>query len=75
MKYLTAEYEEQLVNRFTYHPPKHDQIERYAQIRDKAKELALIIGDACPPSPERSTAITQLVAVVMTANSAIANNE
>lgn len=75
MKYLTQEYAETITKRFTYHPPKGDQVERYAQIRDKAKELALLIGDVCPPTLERSTAITQLVAVVMTANSAIANNE
>ena len=75
MKYLTDEEKKKLENRCSYHPPKGDQTERYVAIRDKAKELALLIGDLCPPSPERSTAITQLTMVTMIANSSIAIHE
>jgi hypothetical protein len=31
-------------HRFTYHPPKDDQPERYEAIRDKSKELATLIN-------------------------------
>lgn len=60
---------------FTYHPPKGDQAERYIQIRDSAKQLALILTESCPPSRELSLAITALENSVMWANSSIARNE
>jgi hypothetical protein len=60
---------------FTYHPPKPDQIERYTAIRDKSKELALMLEEKTPPSRERSLALTKLREVVMWANAAIACNE
>jgi hypothetical protein len=60
---------------FTYHPPKGDQQERYQQIRNKAKELALLIADNTPASREQSLALTHLEEVVMFANASIARNE
>lgn len=62
-------------NNFTYHPPKGDQQDRYVAIRDKAKELALLINDCTPASREQSLAFTSLEECVMHANSAIARNE
>ena len=66
---------ERLERDFTYHAPKGDQPERYIKIRDKAKELALLISDLTPNSREQSLAFTKLDEVVMHANSAIARNE
>lgn len=60
---------------FTYHTPKADQPERYTQIRDKAKELALLIADTTPQSREQSLALTQLEQAVFWANAGIARNE
>lgn len=60
---------------FTYHPPKDGQPERYARIRAKAKELALLIDAECPQSRERSIALTDLENCVFWANAAIARNE
>jgi hypothetical protein len=60
---------------FTYHPPKGDQAERYVKLRDKAKELALLIAKLTPASREQSSALTKLDEVVMHANAAIARNE
>jgi hypothetical protein len=65
----------QIQNAFTYHPPKDDQAERYAAIRDKAKELAAFIDEACPNSREKSLALTNLEQSVMWANASIARNE
>lgn len=70
-----AEQHSDIERRFTHHPPKRDQIGRYQALRDKAKELALLIVDSTPYSREQSTALTQLESAVMFANAAIARNE
>ncbi|MDY7224654.1 Acb2/Tad1 domain-containing protein [Halalkalibacterium halodurans] len=65
---------QQIENNFTYHPPKEGQPEKYTAIREKAKELALLIDQECPNSREKSLAITRLEEVVMWANASIARN-
>jgi len=60
---------------FTYHPPTNSQAERYVDIRAKARELAELIANNCPPSRELSLAMTKLEEVVMWANASIARNE
>lgn len=72
---LTPQQKADLDNRFTYHAPKPGQPEQYQRIRDKAKELAEMMTEECPPSREASLAITNLEQSVMWANSAIARNE
>lgn len=62
-------------NDFCYHSPKDDQPSRYVTIRDKAKELAIVICENTPPSREQSVALTELDHVVMMANASIARNE
>lgn len=62
-------------NDFTYHTPKGDQIERYAQIRDKGKEFALLIAELTPESAEQDQALQLLNLATMSANAAIARNE
>ena len=64
-----------LKERFTYHAPHGDQSLRYQELRAKALEFAELIVTMCPSSPERSTALTGLDAVVMFANAAIARHE
>lgn len=66
---------EGLNNSYTYHPPKPDQIPRYELIRSSARDFAYILLTNCPPSRERSIALTQLELAVMAANKAIACNE
>ena len=63
---------EQIHELFTYHAPKPGQPEKYQALREKAKELALLINELCPESREKSVAITQLQLANMAANSAIA---
>lgn len=60
---------------FTYHAPKAGQPERYTMLREKAKELALLIVDATPQSREQSLALTHLEQAAFYANAAIARNE
>ena len=65
----------EIESRFTYHPPKDGQPERYGHIMDAAKGLATCINDLCPDSREKSLAITSLDQAVMWANASIARNE
>jgi hypothetical protein len=62
-------------NDFVYHQPKPGQAERYVQLRDKAKELALLIVDLTPISREQSLALTELEKSIFFANASIARNE
>ena len=65
----------EIENKHTYHAPNEDQIQRYPKIREKAKELEILIRQLCPPSRERSVAITQIETGVFWANASIARNE
>ena len=64
-----------LDNNFIYHSPKPGQNDRYQALRDKARELATMMVEQCPPSRELSVALTELETCVMWANAAIARNE
>lgn len=60
---------------FTYHPPLPDQIGRYETLRMQGRAMAQQVAEHCPPSPERSIALTKIREAVMWANAAIACNE
>jgi hypothetical protein len=62
-------------NAFTYHPPIDGQAEKYEELRELAKGIALRIMNLCPPSRERSLALTNLEQAIMWANASIARNE
>lgn len=64
-----------LDNIFVYHAPHGDQQERYVALREKAKELAVLIQASTPESREQSVALTNVQQAVMWANAAIAINE
>jgi hypothetical protein len=66
---------DEISKRFTYHPPKGGQPEKYQDIRARARELAEKIVELVPDSREQSLAITKLEEVVMWANAGIARNE
>ena len=57
---------------FTYHRPPAEKQAVFKAIRQKAKELALLIAEEVPPGREQATAITHLEIVVMQANAGIA---
>jgi len=65
----------QIENLFTYHKPGGNQPERYGDICDAAKKLAMLIQRLCPESREKSLAITALQQGIMWANASIAINE
>ncbi len=64
--------QQELDNRFTYHAPKVGQPEIYTRLRDKAKELAVLLNEVCPESREKALAFTQLEDAVFWANAGIA---
>lgn len=64
-----------LKKRFTYHPPKAGQPEKYELLRACAYSFAADIYTQAPDCRERSLAITKLEEAVMWANAAIARNE
>lgn len=66
--------DDDLNNRFTYHPPKPGQPETYQAIRDRAHYLAQLVNESAPESREKSLAITHLEEAVMWANAAIARH-
>jgi len=65
---------QQIEHNFKYHAPKEGQVEKYTDLREEAKHLALLINTHCPQSREKSLAITKLEECVMWANAAIARN-
>ena len=65
----------ELHTRFTFHPARGTQPERYQRIRDKAGELAALISELSPESREQSLAITACEEASMWANAAIARRE
>lgn len=75
-KYTPTDAEmQQINNAFVYHAPKEGQQERYIKLRDTARELAKMILENCPPTRERSLALTNLEQSNMWANAAIARGE
>lgn len=72
---ITPDVVAKLENTFTYHTPKPGQPEKYGMLREKAKELAIMICRMTPPSREQSLALTHLEDVVYCSNAAIARNE
>lgn len=72
---ISTDVSEDIEARFTYHPLKAGQQERYQEIRAVARDVAITILQSCPESRERSLALTKLEESVMWANASIARNE
>jgi hypothetical protein len=72
---MTQQDENRFANDYTYHAPKEGQGERYTAIREAAGKLARFINEQCPPSRERSLALTHIENSVFYANAAIARHE
>jgi len=65
---------EQIKRNFIYHTPDQESIDKLDKLREKAKELALLIDEHCPNSREKSLAMTKLEESNMWANAAIVRN-
>lgn len=69
---INEKTQSEIDNRFTFHPVKEGQPERYTDIRALAKEYAEYIVEATPAGREQAVALTKLDEVVFWANAAIA---
>ena len=70
-----AEFEAEVESaraRFTYQPPTAETIPKFTAINDAFQTLAEVIVRTCPPSRDRSNALTQLQISRMLASSSIA---
>ena len=65
---------DEILDRFTFHPPKEGQEELYEAIRHIARDMAMCVRDLCPEGRERSLALTKLEESVFFANAAIARS-
>lgn len=61
--------------RFTYHPPRPDQVQKYEALRKAGRDFAVVVCSLCLNSRERSLALTKIDEAVMHANAAIARRE
>lgn len=67
--------EAELHNRFTYHPPTGDKIEKHQLIRQLCETLAQDLNELVPDGREKSLAMTQLEYVMWWANAGVARND
>jgi hypothetical protein len=66
--------DDDLMNRFTYHPSTQVQSDSYPLVRGSCLSLARLFNTMCPDSRELATAITRLEEAAFWANAAIARN-
>jgi len=59
-----------LNNWFTYHSPTPEQLPKYQAIREAGLNLAKVIVENTPASPDQSAAIRKVREACMTANAA-----
>lgn len=71
---LSAQDRAYLESAFAFHPPTGGKVERHVAVRDAARITAETILLLCPPSRERSLALTNLEQAMMWANASIARN-
>lgn len=66
---------DELQNRFTYHAPQGNDVDKYQMIRNIGLSFATVINELVPDSREKALAITKLEEVVFWANAGIARNK
>jgi len=67
--------EQELQIRFTYHRPTQNQVEKMAEVREKALEFAKLIVKNSPYSVEQTRAINKIEEAVMLVNAGIVRRE
>lgn len=72
---MSQKDQERIINNFTYHASRPDQLDRYNILRAEASVLAEKICVNCPDSRERSLALTKLEEAIFWANASISRNE
>lgn len=76
MTKLLEEKIKDIDRRFRYYAPKDEkQVQKYAQMRDYLRNVAIEIAKAVPESRELSMALTNLEQVMFWVNAGIARND
>lgn len=65
---------DELINRFAYHAPTPEKVERHSVVRSEVYDLADWFQVWLPDGREKSLAITKLEEAMFWANAAIARN-
>ena len=65
---------EDLKNRFTYHEPWPNDVDKFETIRRIALSYATVINELVPDGAEKTLSVTKLEEVVFWANAGIARN-
>lgn len=64
---------EEVQNRFAYHPPQDDEtVAQHEWVREACGKFAVALNNRLPESREKSLALTELQNVMMWSNAAIA---
>ena len=63
------------LDRFEYHSPHGDQVDRYGRLRAAGRAMAELLIDLTPASDERTRSLEALQQTIMLANAAIACTE
>ncbi len=66
--------DQELQHRFTYHPPKAEQVGIYKEIRKRALELARYLNNVMPDCREKAQALTDIEDAVQHANAGVARH-
>lgn len=69
---MNEQHKADIINRFSYHPPKDGQPDVYEGIRGQARDYALFLEMVVPDGREKALALTKLEECVMWANAGIA---
>lgn len=69
---LTPDEQRELARCFDYHLPDPADRAKFEAITAKAKELAVLLMEVCPPGADRDAALLKLRETRMMANAAIA---
>ena len=65
---------EELADRFRYHAPSEDGVQRHATLSEVMTMAARVVYDLCPNGREKSLALTKLEEAKMWASAAVARN-
>lgn len=67
--------DQELHNRFSYHPPTGVKIEKHQLVRDRCFDLAVALDEILPDGRDKMLALTHLEQVMYSANASIARND
>lgn len=65
---------DEIKERFHYHSPSLDGVQRHAELSDAFVSIAVLVDDICPDSREKSLVLTKLEEAKFWASAAVARD-